>query len=414
MKNAGFTRVNSKRLGLGTLLAIIVTVGTVHATSNQPAASARTSELDWVLVYIMSYDNNLASIGPIILDDLERGVTNDKTRVLVLQDDTDQDGLKRWVISANGRDHDLLETDNIASEAVVAEYLGWVAKEHPAKHYAVVFLNHGGALDEMCRDDWRDSRDKQPDPPVIDRSARTTTIHLPQSYWLSAQKMGPVMRDFRKQAAGEVELLFLQQCGRGSIDNLYNFRKAANAIMASQVNVGAPNTYYTETVQMLCDRPDTSAVELARKIMQTDEHYEHYACVDGARLADLPVQLDPVIDSILTDQSPRLSGLRHCFGTFTGKTNYDLIGWLNRAADSVGLEGSARQPIDTFATWVKGELMLAMSSGPQMSGQRAYCGVSMYVPVAERTRQRYRDYPLRVDSRLGELWDAMYPPPISD
>ena len=154
----------------------------------------------------MSYDNDLASFGPVILDALEHGVQGTGFVVTVLADDTERDGLRRYSISSQGRAREILNTDNSASEDVLSDYLHWVTETYPAKHYGVVFLDHGGRLDDMCLDKWPDAND--------------------QERWLSARLVGGLLREFRKRVPGEVDLLFLQQCGRASLENLYNFRGA--------------------------------------------------------------------------------------------------------------------------------------------------------------------------------------------
>jgi hypothetical protein len=69
---------------------------------------------DWVIIYYMSYDNNLEFCGPTILDGLERGVKGSKLVVTVLADDTDKGGLKRYTITSEGRTEEVLNTDNSA------------------------------------------------------------------------------------------------------------------------------------------------------------------------------------------------------------------------------------------------------------------------------------------------------------
>ena len=268
---------------------------------------------DWVVVYYMSYDNNLEDCGPVILDGLEKGVKGSNVVVTVLSDDTDKNGLKRYTIKSEGRTKEVLKTDNSASEGVLSDYLAWVANTYPAQHYAVVFLNHGGRLDEMCLDE-------RPGENLEKR-------------WLSARLVGPLLRKFRKQATGEVELLFLQQCGRGSIENMYNFRDTAGAVMASQTNVGAPNTYYETTLKWLAKQQNPSGQALARQIMSSDEHFSNYVCVDGVALAELPTRLEPVIETLLGDAGSNLTAVTDrepCY-RHEGETTYDLLEWLDSA-----------------------------------------------------------------------------------
>jgi hypothetical protein len=93
---------------------------------------------------------------------------------------------------------------------------------------------------------------------------------------------------FRKEAPGEVKLLFLQQCGRGSLENLYNFRGSAKAVMVSQMKVGAPNTYYESTLKWLAKQQKSSCLALARHVMSSNEDFSSFVCVNGEALCEIP------------------------------------------------------------------------------------------------------------------------------
>jgi hypothetical protein len=343
---------------------------------------------EWVLLYYMSYDNNLEHCGPIILNALERGVRGTQLVVTVLADDTEQNGLKRHTITSKGRQVEVMNTDNSASEEVVGNYLTWVAKHHPAKHYAMVFLDHGGRLDEMCLDEWPSQHETK--------------------HWLSARLVGPMIKRFRERVSGEVDLLFLQQCGRGSLENLYNFRGAAVAIMASQMNVGAPNTYYEATLQWLADSENATGVDLARQIMSSDEHFNNYVCVDGQVLEELPAVLSPVVRALLNggESTPKPAvRVTPCFQCEAEK-NYDLLEWL---ADAFRQSGQSRQPLDPFKSWIRQRLVLALTVHPtREKSLKGLCGLSLFVPESEEVFESYRDYPIYQDTCLGNLWKAMY------
>ncbi len=362
-------------------------IATLAALAIAQTQSKPAPDRDWVLVYYMSYDNNLERCGPIILDALERGVRDSKLIVTVLSDDTDKSGLNRIVLSKDGRTTDKLETDNSASEDVLKEYLMWVGATHPAKHYAVVFLDHGGRLDDMCADEWPG-----------DKITKT---------WLSAKVVGPLLRQWRKDAHGAVDLLFLQQCGRGSIENLYNFRGAADAIMASQTTVGAPNTYYEPTGKWLAAREKTGGLDLAKRIMADDEHFTNYVCVDGAALDDLPKRLAPVVDALLSPATPLpATGLKPCF-PIQDEKNYDLLAWLDGAFKENKLPD---KPLKDFREWVTGKLILAhVKKEPAQKRIASWTGLSIVVADSEKVRKRYADYPIYADTKLDEFWKAMFP-----
>jgi hypothetical protein len=342
-------------------------------------------ELDWLLVYFMSYDNNLEQCGPVILDGLEEGAKEGRVAVTVLADFRDKDGLKRFTLTPAGRREETLATDNSASEEVLEEYLAWAAKTHPAKRFAIVFLNHGGDLDDM-------SLDEQPGAGIAKQ-------------WLSARRVGPILKKFRDGVGGKVELVFLQQCGRGSVDNLYNFRGAGSAVMASQTTVGAPNTYYAPTVKWLAKNPGSSGAELARRIMRDDEHYLSYVCVRGDELSELPKRIDAAIEPLLSGPVTAPRRTKPCFGNpREGEANHDLIGWLEAAYADNERKSDALAALES---WMKEKLIVHHEFQAEARRKPKWCGVSLYVPATPALFEKYRDYPLYEAGRLDDLWKAL-------
>jgi len=184
---------------------------------------------EWVFVYYMSYDNDLSSYGEVILSDLRKGLSNSKVAVVVQADFIDSKGMKRiGLYHADGktyRKETILRSEDSADEAELRKYLKWVRKKWIAKNYCIVFLNHGGKLNQMCKDT----------KPFRNRNKNR---QFSSGKWLDASEAAKIVADFNQQVDCRVRLLFLQQCGRATIQNLYNFADAAEYIMASPVVVG--------------------------------------------------------------------------------------------------------------------------------------------------------------------------------
>jgi Clostripain family len=343
---------------------------------------------EWVLLYYMSYDNNLDYCEPIILDALQQGVSETTHVVSVLADDTERNGLMRYTITTAGQQVETLPTENSASEEVLADYLDWAASTLPARHYVLAFLDHGGRLDEMCWDTWPGPKAKRE--------------------WLSARLVGPIIKGFRHQIRGELDLLFLQQCGRASLENLYNFRGAAPFIMASQVRVGAPNTYYRGLLQWLAANRNATGLDIATTIMSLDDHFRMYVCVDGEALEWLPSHLSPLVRALVGEDSVALKlpgGLEPCFRAEIER-NYDVEQWF---AAALKQNGRPLEAFTQFTSWLNNSLVLAKRVHP---GADAFvsglCGLSMFVPRSRDEFKPYEDYPLYRAGSLGELWKAAH------
>lgn len=342
-----------------------------------PVANAQ-DHISWVLAYYMCYDNNLSIYKNVIINDLREGTINSEVTVTVLSDEHETDNLEFHELQAGNVKTRRLLHDNSASNRTFDRYLREVVRSYPANRYAIVFLNHGGRLDQMCFDENPgNGSNKQ---------------------WLSSVGVGKSLRLVNKELKGRIALVFLQQCGRGTLESLYNFRDSGELIMASQFNVGAPNTYYTETLEWLGRTPTAGASQLAAKIAETDKHYRTYTTVDGTALSELPKRVNSYLRKIQPiKQSSLWYGLWPSF-RFSGELYFDvgeiLKLWEPYSDDSGALK-----------SWLQTKLI---SSVYRREGYLGYfgdrLGLNLFIPNNEKILLRYADYPFYQQTKLHELF----------
>ncbi len=337
----------------------------------------------------MSYDNDLAHHAETILDDLHRASIDTEIAVSILLDTRDARGLRRVTLTSDGRRDERLASEDSASTDVLDTHLDWVRANLSARHTMVAFLDHGGGMDEMCWD-WDPGDGGGP-------------------RWMSARAIAPVLEQFRTESAGEVDLLFLQQCGRASAGNLHTFRDAAPWILASQGVIGAPNTYYANTLAWLDAHPDAGGDELAREIMANETQYVTLSLVDSAASAELPTRIRAVVDAT-PQTAAQVTSPALCYGALANfpETSYDLMRWLEAANGVVGTDSNT--PLGRLRSWLRYSLVVEHRYGPvRIPERRSWCGVSLFVPTDPDVRDRHRDHPFLVESGLRALFDQLYP-----
>ncbi len=345
---------------------------------------------EWVFVYYMSYDNDLSSYGEVILRDLGSGLSNSKTAVVVQADFIDSRGTKRIGLHyANGKTHrkeTILRSEDSADEAELRKYLKWVRKKWIAKNYCVVFLNHGGRLNHMCKDN----------KPFRNRKRNR---QFGSGKWLGASEAAKIVADFNQKTDYKVRLLFLQQCGRAAIQNLYSFTDTAEYIMASPLVVGAPNTYYTKTIASVAHDPNITGEVLAGTIMREDEHYTLYTLIRNEELKRLPEKLAPVLKSF--GRASALNRPESCPAIFEheGEKFYDLKACfyaLNSANENI-----AGKELDGFFEWCEDSLIVSKAvRDPNSTVEAAYSGLSIYVPSSPDVGTSYSFLPLYQQTEL--------------
>jgi hypothetical protein len=349
-----------------------------------------TNIYDWVFVYYMSYDNDLSSFGEVILRDLRNGLSSSKVAVVVQADFIDSKGMKRiGLYHANGRSfrkETVVRSEDSADETELRKYLEWVRKKWLAKNYCIVFLNHGGKLNQMCKD-------------IKPFRNQNKNRKFSSGKWLEASEAAKIIVGFNQKVDRKVRLLFLQQCGRAAIQNLYNFVDAAEYILASPLVVGAPNTYYTKTIASVVQDPNITGEIIAETIMQEDEHYTLYTLISNEELKRLPEKLAPVL--IAFGRASELNRPESCSIIFDheGEKFYDLKSYfyaLNSANENI-----AGKELDSFFDWCEDSLIVGKAiQDPNSTIESSYSGLSVYVPSSPDAGTPYSFLPLYQQTEL--------------
>ena len=349
---------------------------------------------EWVFVYYMSYDNDLNPFGKIILSDLTKGIVNSKVAVVVQADFADNKGMKRIALyHTNGkprRKEIILKSEDSADENELRKYLNWVRKEWNAKNYCIVFLDHGGTLNHMCLDR----------KPFRNHSKNK---RFDSGKWLRASEAGEIAANFNQEIDGKVRLLFLQQCGRAAVQNLYNFVDTSEYILASPLKVDAPNTYYTKTLASVARDPNITGEILAETVMREDEHYTLYTLISNKELKKLPEKLTPVLKSFVQKSSLNQPNSCRSLFEFESERFYDLMYYL-QALNSAN-NNIAGKELGSFLDWSQNHLIVSRAfKRPDSS----YSGLSIYVPSSKNEITRYGFLPLYQQTDLEQIMRLMF------
>jgi len=368
--------------------------GDINDIDDSIASAVEGGKYEWVFVYYMSLDNNLTIWGEEVLEGLEEGIVNSKVAVVVQADFGDMRGIRRISMRRVGgevrRDEVILDSEDSANEVELGKYLDWVAKEWEGENYAVIFPDHGGRLDQMCSDDR----------PFKSRDENRRYF---SSKWLRSSEVGKITANFNEQTGGKVRLLFLQQCGRGSVQNLFNFVDSAEYILSSPVRVGAPNTYYTAMVASAAENSDIGGDGLAEIIMAEDEDYLVYALVNNSEFKMLPERLKAALKGFR--EAPIRDAPERCpkIFVFGGETYYDFKSYL--LALDVSNDNVGGKELLRFLEWYEESVVVQTRIRKVKEGfEVLFSGLSIYMPSGQKELERYSFLPfynqIGIDSKL--------------
>jgi hypothetical protein len=331
---------------------------------------------DWVFIYYMPYDNDLNRYGEIILGEISKGVYGANNIAVVVQADfKDSEGMRRISFSNGKRKtEDPPGSENSADEKEYEKYLNWVKDNWPADNYAVVLLGHAGGLDSICLDDdLFEQTKKGKGGPALRK-------------WMNARRVGNICKKFNQDTGQKVKLLFLQQCGRGSLENVYNFMDSADYILASPVKIYAreKNTYYAEMLRQVAKKADDLSGEDIARIIVAEDRRNTYTLIENSKLHDLPEKLNGLLDTLKENKInlkslniPKL--LEIVFEppeTLYNEKNYDVEEFLHRINNVRNIYIS--RAINEFSGWYKTELIPSKHFEEDTDVQLA--GLSLFIP----------------------------------
>lgn len=370
-------------------LALVAGLAGTAVAQDADTTQVKTFDYDWVFHYYMAYDNNLEACGEPIIKMLNDGITNDKTVVIVSADFRNDKGMQRYVLTKGDKKMTQLTEEGSAEEEVLAAELKWVSDNYKAKKYGVVFLNHGGKLGEMSYDERPGKKDGGQN-------------------WLYPPDVGKVITKWRKTLDGENELMFYQQCGKGTLENYYAMKDTAKFVMGSQTVVGAPNYYYTKFIKDVCENPDVDGKQIAALITkhETPNMFTTYSTFDCEAIKALPAKLDAVLKPLLALEELKMPGMsktfRPCFRFQPDELMFDAFAMLEGFYEANGVDTA---PLDTFKAWSKESMMTGHRVSPQQENRAGtWCGYSIYFPVRQQALDRYKStYSIYADTTLDDF-----------
>jgi len=361
-----------------------------------PAATADT--LEWALIFYLPYDNDLDGMADRVIAQLQAETLPPSVGIAVQADRLDLGGQRRLLIDSSGVRHSAVDGEDSADVATLESFLTWASEELPARRYAVMLLGHGGALDHISVD-WHPGRS----------SAR-------QPRWMPLHEAADSIRGWSTAlgAAASLELLYLQQCGRASVEDLYSVRDTATWVLASETIVGAPNTYYGPVLRRLAATPEMTGEALGLAVMESDEHTASTVLLRGSALGEMPRRVDALADRLLEGRAAPLRRPRAQTPSlvYAGESTYDLCAYVAVLEQVNG--GGSRAAVDAELRWFREELAVAhrQRSFPLRAQNPNWCGVSFYVPATPERIDRYGELPLFRDSRWGRLGRGIAPMPV--
>ncbi len=340
----------------------------------------------------MPYDNNLSRFGTPILQMIKRGVQSENILALIESDVSGAEQLSRHLIAQGNIDTQKLETANSADEEVFAAYLNWAKSQFEAKKWAIVFLGHGGCLDKISPDEH----------PEVGVSSETK--------WMNIKKLSDVIANFNREVNNCIELVFFQNCNKGTIETLYTFRDTAKYTLSSQKLLGAPNYYYEPLFQFLGHHPEVNGGQVAEKIMEFEprDMYYSYTATNNDAIRNLPTKVNPLIDSLLSANINFFPKSELKIYRYMDEEYVDVISFFQILTKQ---SSAAQDKYREFLNFFNNSIIYKLQQNGTLLGSRSrhqsLSGVGIFLPTMRSELEKYRYLQVYSDLRIAQLFDAI-------
>ena len=235
------------------LLASIVSCGDSGGGSHKPPVTGN----QWTIMIYLDADNDLNSWANLdIREMMEIGSTENVT--IILQLDSRNVTTKRYKVEKGLLTllADLGELD-MASGETLRDFVSDTISGYPAEHYALLIWDHGQG--------WKGT--------AATKSIFNDYDNGKFNYYLSNYYIAGALADARSETGVKLDILGIDACNMSVIEAAYEFRNAADILVASQELVSAYGWDYDDLLLRLSRKPDATPVELAQAMVHSFREY---------------------------------------------------------------------------------------------------------------------------------------------
>lgn len=237
---------------------------------NEPAADGTPKEQkNWTLLCYFAADCNLEEYAVRDLLDLQRVGSTQNMNILTQIDRGETPSIKKYggkpgatryyVNQSLNRKIDCQEVENLGqinmSDAKeLKDFVSWGMKSYPAKNYVVLMFGHGGGVLGMSTDEGAQKMDPQTLAKFLmadkksgfDQDEWAISLAGENPEIIKPREMEKALREAEAEAGVNKEqvILGLKSCQMGQTENAYQWKDAANVLLASQ------SVIYTDSWRM--------------------------------------------------------------------------------------------------------------------------------------------------------------------
>ncbi len=335
----------------------------------------------WLFIYYMPYDNNLSKEGELILNEIKASELGSDIAISFQCDFQDTSGMTRYFFTSDTVISEKINEEKSSDPKVFKSYLKWAESKSEFENCVLIFLNHGGALNEIGLDEY------------------------PVHNYQKTEDLKQIILAFNKRNDILPELIFFQVCAKGVLEPLYEMRNCSRYTLCSQNILGAPNYYYKDLFNALNSANDFTGEELAATIAISDrkDMFYSYTCTDNMKFEPAIVCLNEFISYQLRTCNPAIHTDSILQIRYYGETHWDLKSFINAYSCETDSSIYYRNKLIKSLE----ELIRFHYINPNSALMKEYCGMSVYAVQNKNSEFPFQKMEIYKDLNLDYFHDKI-------
>lgn len=356
---------------------------------------------EWTVMAFLNGNNNLEHHAIDKLSDMESAGSSDRVNIVAelgktkgsTNDGQQWSGSRRYYLTADGMEYSFssrpvqeLGAADMGDWRHLADFVKWAKTNYPARKYLLIVFGHGSS--------WM-SMDKPLTKGMLydDESGNhVTSVELRKVF----------------EAAGPVDLLFMDSCLMQDLSALYEIRKHVPVVVGSQDSIQANGVMHKFSLKRVLEKPEMTAEEAAEFMVfpgGRDAGIGHsvftLSAVRTAALEKLAARLDALAARLLAGRMADYRAARDA--AFRPDKDYSFQGDLGHFLKVLGTS------TDTAVRSAAGEAFDILNNETVLYNQASHkdkeYGLSIYLP-AKKFKKEFRILSFAEDTRWDDLANA--------
>jgi len=263
----------------------------------------------WTFIVYLCGDNDLDYFARVNINDMEKVGSTEEITILAMLDRDDTDGVRpepgqriwqkymenRYYITKDN-DPDTINSPILWSESEVnmgdpntlVDFVKWSFQLYPARHYALVLMNHGGGYEGICID-IQPNNYYDPD-----------TLEMPELKW--------ALSKIENDTGTTVNLFGCDACLMGQTEVVYQIKDYAEVFVGSEEVEYAPGWPYSWILGNLTGNPLMNAEDLGIQIVTSYKDYSELYLYNSS-IYEYPQTMSAINMSIIQNVAVSISNL---------------------------------------------------------------------------------------------------------